>query len=292
VSIDHALSPLTHAYLNRSEVYVPYGRAWEELAPDLPGHERYLAGEAAGVLRVAPPERTLEGERAFLVRAGFAAALLDDVMVGRLMRMLDAVVATNRADAEFVQGQPALAMLHALSAEARRPERASFAQALGGYFLVPMTGPPVEASMALEENARVTLVTLTEFVPAYALTIRAALHVTRLADWSIPRLCAVDPTPPEDPIELMREARRAWDTEARRPLLALLLDAELSLVTAWTDGRVTIDAEGVHIEDPADRTMEWLFPHLSPTVAYLELASRHVGISFALHLTPRLPEQG
>lgn len=104
MSIDHALSPLTLAYLARSQVHVPYGRAWAELAPGLPGHERYLAGEAAAVLRVAPPERTLEAERAFLVRAGFAAALLDDVTVGRLMRMLDDVVANNRANDEFVQG--------------------------------------------------------------------------------------------------------------------------------------------------------------------------------------------
>lgn len=291
MSIDDALSPLTLAYLARPGLPVPYELAWEELAPDLPGHERHLAGEAAGVLRVAPPERTVEAERAFLVRAGFAAALLDDGLVGRLMRMLDGVVAEARSNAEFVRGQPSLAMLHALHAEARRPERASFAQALGRYELVPLAGPRVEASMPLEENARVTLVTLTEWVPLYAMTLRAALHVTRLADWSIPRLCAVDPTPPEDTGELMREARRAWDTEARRPLLALLLDAELSLVSAWSEGRVTIDDEGVHVADPDDRTLEWLLPHLSPTVAYLELASRHIGIAFALDLKPRLPDE-
>lgn len=65
----------------------------------------------------------------------------------------------------------------------------------------------------------------------------------------------------------------------------------MSLGTAWTEGRVTIDEEGVHVAVPEDRTMEWLFPHLSPTVAYLELASRHVGIALALDLTPRLPEE-
>ena len=290
--MDEALSPLTLANIARAGHRTALIRAWEELAPELPGHQPQLAREAARVLRVAPPERTTEGERDFLVRAGFSAALLDDVMVGRLMRVVDGEAAAIESTAEFVRGQPALAMAQALYAEARRPERASFAQAVRGYFLSPMLNPPIELSRGLEEAARVTLDTLAEFAPAYVVTLRATLHVTRLVDWSIPRLCAVDPTPPQDPLELVREARRAWDTDARRPLLELLRDDDLALAIAWTDGRVTIDAEGVHIDTPRDRAKAVVVHHVYPFIAHLELASRQIGIALALELDPRPTEEG
>lgn len=287
MDLTELLSPITQAYMARVEQHAPALDAWDRIAPELPGHDKGRANEAARALLVAPPVETLEGEREFLLRSGFEAGLVTDAMVPKLMKVLRILASNYQAVTEYLRTQPALAMIHALHAEARRPERSTFGKALRAYKFSPM--PPLAPPSAINivDATRPVLDTMAGFLPSYAETVRAALHLTRVVDWPIPRLCASDPTPTEDPVALLRDAQREWDTEARHPLLELLLEDEVQLSVAWASGAARVDAEGIRYDDPEDPESEWSTHHLFAMVAFLEMASRHIGIAQALDLDPR-----